>query len=192
MESTLATPAAGAVPAPATTTWTIDPVHSTVEFAVKHMMVSTTRGRFTGVTGTIVLDEDDLTRSHAEVEIDAATVDTRDERRDGHLRSADFLEVETYPTITFKSARVRLEGTERARVFGDLTIRGVTREVVLDTELNGRNKSPWGAEVIGFTATTKISRKDFGLSYNPVLETGGFVVGDEVKIQLEIEATKQD
>jgi polyisoprenoid-binding protein YceI len=191
MESTLATPAAaGTVTAP--TVWAIDPVHSAVEFAVKHLMVSTTKGRFTGVTGTIALDETDLTRSHAEVEIDAATVDTRDERRDAHLRSADFLEVEAYPTITFRSTRVLLEGTERPRVLGHLTIRGVTREVTLDTEFNGRSRAPWGTEVIGLTATTKISRKDFGLTYNPVLETGGFAVGDEVKIQLEIEATKQD
>jgi polyisoprenoid-binding protein YceI len=186
---TNATTAPGVI-ADKTTTWTIDPVHSTVEFAVRHLMVSTTRGRFTGVTGTIVIDETDLTRSHAEITIDAATVDTGNEQRDADLRSANFLDVEKYPTITFKSTRVAVAGDEY-RVFGDLTIHGVTREVVLDTEFNGENKAPWGSEVIGFTATTKISRKDFGLTYNPAMETGGFVVGDEVKIQLEIEAVKQ-
>jgi polyisoprenoid-binding protein YceI len=175
----------------ARTTWVIDPVHSLVEFAVKHLMVSTVKGCFTGVTGTIVLDETDLTRSRVEIAIDAATVETRDERRDAHLRSADFLEVATYPEIIFESWEVELGGGERAKVSGDLTIHGVTRLVVLDVVLNGRSMAPWGAAVIGFSASTTISRKDYGLTWNTALEAGGVAVGDAVKIQLEIEAVKQ-
>jgi polyisoprenoid-binding protein YceI len=186
---TTATSAPGVIPGQ-TTAWTIDPVHSTVEFSVRHMVVSTTKGRFTGVTGTIVLDEADLTRSHVDITIDAATVDTRQEQRDADLRSANFLDVEKYPTITFKSTRIAVAG-DTYRVFGDLTIHGVTREVELDTEYNGQNRTPWGTEVAGFTASTRISRKDFGLTYSATLETGGLVVGDEVKIELEIEAGKQ-
>jgi polyisoprenoid-binding protein YceI len=174
-----------------TTTWAIDPGHTTVEFSVKHMMVSTTKGRFGGVSGAIVIDEQDPTRSHATVEIDAASVDTREERRDAHLRSADFFNVETHPHITFKSTRVVPESEVEYKVYGDLTILGVTRQVVLKTEYNGRNKTPWGTEVVGFTAETKISRKEWGLTYNAALETGGFLVGDDIKIHLEVEAIKQ-
>jgi len=173
------------------TTWTIDPTHTAVEFSVRHMMVSTTKGRFTGVSGTLVIDEQNPDRSHAEVTIDASTVDTREDKRDAHLRSADFLEVETYPEITFKSTRVVPTGGNEYKIYGTLTVHGVSREVVLNTEYNGQNKTPWGSEVVGFSADTKISRKDYGLTYNPALETGGFVVGDEVKIHLEVEAIKQ-
>jgi polyisoprenoid-binding protein YceI len=179
-------------PAPTTaTTWAIDPAHTAVEFSVRHMMVSSTKGRFTGVTGTLVIDEQNPENSSADVTIDAATVDTREERRDAHLRSADFLEVEKYPAITFKSTRVVPERGDRYKVYGDLTIHGVTQPVVLDTEYFGQNKTPWGSEVVGFSAETKINRKDFGLTYNAALETGGFLVGDEVKIRLEVEAIKQ-
>ncbi|MEA2597955.1 MAG: hypothetical protein QOF01_4424 [Thermomicrobiales bacterium] len=173
------------------TTWAIDASHTTVEFSVRHMMVSTTKGRFAGVSGTLVIDEQDPTRSHADVKIDAATVDTREEKRDAHLRSADFFNVETHPEITFKSTRVVPESSDRYKVYGDLTILGVTREVVLNTEYQGQNKTPWGSEVIGFSAETKISRKDWGLTYNAALETGGFLVGDDIKIHLEVEAIKQ-
>jgi polyisoprenoid-binding protein YceI len=174
-----------------TTTWAIDPGHTTVEFSVKHMMVSTTKGRFGGVSGTIVIDEQDPTLSHATVEIDAASVDTREERRDAHLRSADFFNVETHPHITFKSTRIVPESTTEYKVYGDLTILGVTRQVVLKTEYHGQNKTPWGSEVVGFTAETKISRKEWGLTYNAALETGGFLIGDDIKIHLEVEAIKQ-
>jgi polyisoprenoid-binding protein YceI len=178
-------------PTTSTTTWAIDPAHTTVEFSVKHMMVSTTKGRFGGVSGTLVIDEQEPTRSRADVTIDAASVDTREERRDAHLRSADFFNVEVHPQITFKSTRVVPESNDRYKVYGNLTILGVTREIVLDTEYNGQNKTPWGSEVIGFTADTRINRKDWGLTYNAALETGGFVVGDEIKIHLEVEAIKQ-
>ena len=172
------------------TAWQIDPAHTLVEFGVKHLMISTVKGRFAGVTGTLVVDDDDPAGSSVDVEIDAASIDTRQEQRDAHLRSADFLEVERHPTITFKSTRVEPLGEDRFRVVGELTIRGVTREVVLDTELTGRGTypPPYNRAAIGFTASTAIDRKQFGLTYNTALETGGFMVGDTVKIHLEIEA----
>jgi polyisoprenoid-binding protein YceI len=173
------------------TTWAIDSAHTAVEFSVRHMMVSSTKGRFTGVAGVLVVDEQNPERSSADVAIDAATVDTREDKRDAHLRSADFLEVESYPQITFKSTRVVPEGGDNYKVYGDLTIHGVTRQVVLTTEYHGQSKTPWGSEVIGFSAETKISRKDYGLTYNAALETGGVLIGDEVKIRLEVEAIKQ-
>jgi polyisoprenoid-binding protein YceI len=151
------------------------------------MMISSTKGRFGGVTGTITLDSDNLENSHAEVTVDASTVDTRDEKRDGHLRSADFFDAEKYPSITFKSTRVVKDG-DNYKVYGDLTILDATQEVELKVEYNGQNKTPWGFDVVGFEASTKISRKDFGLTYNAALETGGFLIGDEIKINLEIEA----
>jgi polyisoprenoid-binding protein YceI len=173
-----------------TTTWQIDPAHTLVEFGVKHLMISTVKGRFAGVTGTLVVDEDDSAGSSVQVEIDAASIDTRQEQRDAHLRSADFLEAERHPTITFKSTRVEPLGEDRFRVVGDLTIRGTTREVVLDAELTGRGTypPPYSREAIGFTASTAIDRTEFGLTYNTALETGGFMVGDTVKIHLEVEA----
>jgi polyisoprenoid-binding protein YceI len=173
------------------TTWAIDAAHTMVEFSVKHMMVSTTKGRFGGVSGTLVIDEQHPERSYANVTIDASTVDTREERRDAHLRSADFFNVEQHPGISFKSTRVVPESADRYKVYGDLTILGVSRPVVLDTEYNGQNTTPWGSEVVGFSATTKISRKDWGLTYNAALETGGFLIGDEIKIHLDVEAIKQ-
>jgi polyisoprenoid-binding protein YceI len=151
------------------------------------MMISSTKGRFGGVSGTITLDPNNLENSHADVQIDASTVDTRDEKRDGHLRSADFFHVEKFPEITFKSTRVVKDGSD-FKVFGDLTILDVTREVVLKTEFNGQNTTPWGFDVVGFEASTKINRKDFGLTWNAALETGGFLVGDDIKINLEVEA----
>jgi polyisoprenoid-binding protein YceI len=172
--------------------WTIDPSHSLVEFSARHMMVTNVKGRFTGITGVIVWDEGDLARSTVEVDIDASSIDTRDERRDTHLRSPDFFEVEKYPTLVFKSTRVVPKGAEEAEVHGNLTIKGVTREVALDTELNGVGKNPYGKTVAGFTATTTVNRKDFGLEWNVALETGGFLVGDTIKVTLEIEAVLQE
>ena len=176
----------------ATTTWQIDPKHTLVEFSTKHMMVTTVKGRFAGVSGTIILDEADLSRSSVEAAIDTTTIDTREEQRDGHLRSPDFLHAEAHPLITFKSTRVTPRGEDRLDVTGDLTIRGVTREVTLETTLNGQGTSPYGAQVIGFSAETRISRKDFGLTWNVALEAGGFMVGDNIKIALEVEAVRQN
>jgi len=173
------------------TIWQIDPAHTLVEFAVKHMMFTTVKGRFGGVHGTIVDDAADPSRSSVEVEIDAASIDTREEKRDAHLRSPDFLDVESYPTITFKSSRAEHAGPDRLRVVGDLTIHGTTREVVLDTTINGRGTNPFGLEVAGFTGETTINRRDFGLNWNMALEAGGVLVGDTVKILIEIEAVKQ-
>ena len=178
-------------PSGARTTWAIDPVHSQVEFAVKHMMITTVRGYFTGVTGTIALDEADLSRSSVNVEIDAASINTRDAQRDTHLRSADFLDVERFPTITFRSTRVEPRGDDELRVVGDLTLHGVTREVTLDTTFNGRGTNPWGQEVIGYEAETKINRKEFGLEWNVALEAGGWLVGDNLKITIDIQAKKE-
>ncbi len=175
----------------ARTTWQIDPKHTTVGFGVKHMMFATAKGRFAGVSGTIVLDEANPAQSSVEVEVDAASVDTREQQRDGHLRSPDFFHVEQYPTITLKSTRVEPTSANTARVYGDLTIRGVTRPVVLDATLLGRGKNPWGQEVAGFEVRGKVNRKEFGLNWNAALETGGFLVGDEVNLEIDVEAVRQ-
>lgn len=175
----------------AATTWQIDPAHTDVGFAVKHMMISTVKGRFADVSGTITLDDDDLSKSSVEVEIKAASIDTRQPDRDAHLRSADFFDVEKYPTLTFKSRRVEPLDNGKFRVIGDLTIRDVTREVVLEASEEGRGKDPWGGERIGFSASTKIDRRDFGLTWNTALETGGVLVGNDIKITLEVEAVAQ-
>lgn len=171
-------------------TWVIDPSHVNVEFTVRHMMVHNVRGRFGTVTGSVELDEADPTRSTVEVEMDVASLDTREPKRDDHLRSADFLEVEKYPTITYKSSRIERNG-ENYRVIGDLTIKGVTREVVLDAELVGVVKDPWGNRRAGFNAEGAIDRKEFGLEWNVALEAGGFLVGDRVRIVVDAEAIEQ-
>lgn len=171
-------------------TWEIDPVHSAVEFSVRHMMVSKVKGRFTGFRGTITVGDDPLASS-VEATIDTATVDTHDEKRNAHLRSADFFEVETYPTMAFRSSGVRAAGDGYV-VTGDLTLHGITRPVELDLELNGSGPDAYGGVRAGFTATTEINRRDFGLTWNAAIEgTGGAVVGDRVKVVLEIEAVRQ-
>ena len=172
------------------TTWQIDPSHSEVGFSVKHLMISTVRGRFSGVKGNVFLDAQDLTRSSVEVEIDARTIDTREEKRDGHLRSPDFFDVEKYPTLTFRSRRIEPVGDNRFRVTGDLTIRDVTREIVLDVTEEGRGRDPWGGERVGFTATGKIDRREYGLTWNQALEAGGVMVSHEIRISIETEAVK--
>lgn len=177
--------------APTTTTWQIDTAHSVVEFAVKHMMFATAKGRFGQFSGTIDYDPGSIAASSAEVEIDVKSIDTRDEKRDGHLLSPDFFDAESYPAITFKSTRVEPTGDSEFNVYGDLTIRGVTKPAVLNAEITGQGKNPWGQEVIGFSATTKFKRSEFGLEWNAALETGGVLVGDEVKIAIEIEAARQ-
>lgn len=177
--------------APAATTWSIDPSHSLVEFSVKHMMFTTVKGNFAGIKGTIVLDEANPANSSVEAEIDASSIVTRDEKRDAHLRSADFFHVEEHPTLAYKSRRVEPQGGDRAKVIGDLTIHGTTHEVVLDAEQTGRGTTPFGTQAVGFHATTKINRKDYGLTYNMALETGGVLVGDEIRIELEVEAVRR-
>lgn len=177
------------------TTWTIDPAHSTIGFAVKHMMFTTVHGRFGGVSGTIRVDDDHPRDASVEVEIGATTIDTGEAKRDEHLRSADFFDVATYPTIAFRSTQVEPISPlsrDRWRIVGDLTIHGVTRSVELAAEQTGSGKNPLGAEVAGFEATTKISRKDFGMEFNVPLDGGGVLVGDEVKIAIDVQAVRQD
>lgn len=174
-----------------TSRWAIDPTHSAVEFAVKHMMFSTVKGRFADISGTIAVDAADLSRSSVQVTIGAASVDTHDEKRDGHLRSAEFFDVEQFPTLTFASTRVEAVGDDRYRVTGDLTIHGVTREVTFDTTLNGEGVNPWGQAVRGYSAEVTINRKDFDLNWNVALEAGGVLVGENVKLSLDVEATKE-
>ena len=183
--STLATPQT------ATTTWNIDPVHSVAEFKVKHMMISNVKGQFTGVKGVLTLDETDLTKSRVEASIDAASINTRDAQRDAHLKSADFFDVEKFPTLSFKSTRINRAGDGELAVAGDLTIHGVTRNVVFAVEgPTPPAKDPWGNTRMGLSATTKINRKDFGLTWNAALETGGILVGDEVTITLDVQFVK--
>ena len=174
----------------ALTTWQIDPTHSEVGFSVKHLMISTVRGRVSGVKGSVLLDSQDISRSSVEVEIDAATIDTREEKRDAHLRSPDFFDVEKHPTITFRSRRIEPLGGDRFRVTGDLTIRGVTREVVLEATDEGRERDPWGGERAGFTASGKVDRREFGLTWNQALETGGVLVSNDIKLSIEVQAVK--
>jgi polyisoprenoid-binding protein YceI len=171
------------------TEWQLDPAHTAVEFEAKHLMISKVRGRFATVSGTLVLDETDLARSEVAVEIDAASIDSRQPQRDAHLRSADFLEVERYPTLTFRGTRIE-RGPTGFRLSGDLTIRDVTREVALEVEEEGRVRDPEGNERIVFRATTAIDRREFGLTWNLALEAGGVLVGNEVKIFLEVQAVR--
>jgi polyisoprenoid-binding protein YceI len=172
-----------------TSTWTIDPAHTTVEFSVKHLMISTVRGHFGAVTGTVVLDEQNPLASTVTAEIDVTSIDTRQEQRDAHLRSADFFDVEQFPSIRFQSTRIERDG-DHFDVHGQLTIRDVTREVVLHTSDEGRGGDPWGGQRAAFSATTRIDRRDYGLTWNQALETGGVVVGNEIKISLEVQAVK--
>ena len=180
-----------AIPPTATTAWNIDPVHTVAEFKVKHMMISNVKGQFTTVTGVMTLDEADVTRSRIEASIQAASVNTRDAQRDAHLKSADFFDVEKFPTLSFKSTRVTRSGDGELAVTGDLTIHGVTRQVAFAVEgPTPPAKDPWGNTRVGLSATTRISRKDFGLTWNAGLETGGFLVGDEVTVTLDVQFVK--
>ncbi len=170
-----------------TTTWTIDPNHSTVGFAVKHMMFATVRGRFNDFAGTIQFDPDQVERSGVDVSIRTASVDTGIGPRDADLRSANFFDVEHFPTMTFHSTRVEGNG-EQFVIHGDLTIKGTTRPIALAATYQGRGANPSGTEVAGFEATGKLNRKDFGLNWNQALESGGVLVGDEIKLSIEVEA----
>jgi polyisoprenoid-binding protein YceI len=187
-----ATPAAGtAGQSGQKTIWKIDPAHSHVGFAIKHLMIATVRGSFTQVQGTVAVDETDPTTASIEVTIPTASITTGDEKRDAHLRSADFFDAERFPNMTFRSKRIEAASGDSFRIVGDLTIRGVTKEVALDVELLGRAKDPWGQEKAGFEATTKFKRSEYGLTWNAALETGGVLVGDDVKVSIEAELTKQ-
>lgn len=171
--------------------WNIDPVHSVVEFKVKHMMISNVKGHFSKVAGTLSLDEGHPENSSVEASIEVASINTHDAQRDGHLISPDFFDAEKFPTINFKSTSVKPTGQASGTVEGDLTIHGVTRKVVLDVEgPTAPGKDPWGNTRVGATASTKISRKDFGLTWNAALETGGVLIGDEVTIMLDVQFVK--
>jgi polyisoprenoid-binding protein YceI len=178
----------------ARSTWAIDPSHTTVEFLAKHMMITKVRGHFTEVSGAIEVDEANPDRSKVEVTMKAASLDTGTQQRDDHLRSADFLDVEKYEDVTFRSTRVegayQREGDE-FRVYGDLPLRGTTREVVLDAVYEGTGKDPWGGTRVSFSADTRIDRRDFGLTWNQALEAGGVLVSNEIRIHVEAQAVKQ-
>ena len=178
-------------PTTARTTWSIDPTHSNVEFAVRHLMITTVKGRFTAFEGTVVLDEANPAASTAELTVQVASIDTREPQRDAHLRSADFFDAEQYPTLTFRSSGVRDITADGFTLAGDLTIHGVTRPVTLEVVHEGRARDPWGGERAGYAATTRIKRSDFGLTWNQLLETGGLAVSDEVKISLDVELDKK-
>jgi len=172
------------VPAPGV--YDIDQTHTTVEFIARHLMITKVRGRFASFTGSVTVAEVPE-ESSVDVTIDATSVDTSQEQRDAHLRSADFFDTEKYPTLTFKSTSVKLDGGDW-KVTGDLTLRDVTRPVVLDVEFDGANTTPWGTQAVAFSASTEIDREDWGLTYNQALETGGVVVGKKVRIELNVEA----
>lgn len=178
-----------AIPATAgTTTWQVDPKHSDAQFAVTHLMISTVRGEFHSINGTVILDDKNISNSSVNVTIDATTVDTREPDRDKDLRSANFFEVAKFPTFTFKSTKVEQVAPDKLKVTGDLTMHGVTKSVVLDVDgPKAAIKDPWGLTRSAVTATTKINRKDFGLNWNKTMDTGGAIVGDDVNITLDVE-----
>jgi polyisoprenoid-binding protein YceI len=171
--------------------WVIDPAHSEIQFSAKHLMISTVRGRFNAFSGTIDADETNPTAATVDVQIDASSLVTGEERRDTHLRSADFLDVEKYPYLTFKSARIERIDETHGKLYGELTIRDITKPVVLSVEYAGQAKTPWGTTSAGFNAQTKINRKDWNLNWNVALETGGWLVGDTITINIELELVKQ-
>ena len=175
-----------------TTQWQIDPAHSAAHFSVRHLMISNVRGEFTKLTGTATTNPSDHTKSSLDVTIEAASINTREPQRDDHLRSADFFDVAKYPTLTFRSTRIEALSADHFKVTGDLTIHGVTKTVALDVEgPTPAVKDPWGNLRTGASATTKINRKDFGLVWNGVTEAGGVMVGDEIKIELEVELVQK-
>lgn len=173
-----------------TNTWNLDTAHSGINFSVSHMVFAKVRGRFGAWTGKVDLNLEDLTKSHVEVEIDAASIDTGVTDRDNHLRSPDFLEVEKFPKLRFVSTKVEKANASNYRIHGSLTIRDVTREVVLDAEYGGAGKDPWGNQRVAFAAKTSIERSDFGLKWNQVLEAGGVLVGEKINIEVEVQAVQ--
>lgn len=171
--------------------WNVDASHSALEFSVKHMMIANVRGQFHNFQASIVADPQDLTTAEIEVTVDVNSIDTRDEQREGHLKSADFFDVENYPNLTFKAAQIERKSGDKYTMTGDMTVRGVTKPVSFDVTFEGQGKDPWGNEKAGFSAVATINRKDFGLNWNALLETGGVLVGENVKINVEIEALRQ-
>ena len=165
----------------------IDASHSEIQFSARHMMVSKVRGIFEKWSGTIALNPEHPEQTVVDVTIDAASINTRDAQRDGHLKSPDFLNAEAYPTLHFKSTRVEVTGRDSAKLYGDLTVRDVTKPVVVDVEYQGSAKSPWGTTSYGFSGSTKINREDWGLNWNAALETGGWLVGKDISIEIELE-----
>lgn len=172
--------------------WKIDTAHSEINFTVRHMMISNVRGRFERFEGTVEFDEQNPTNSSVEVKIEAASINTREPQRDAHLKSPDFLDAEKFPYLIFKSKKIEVIDSNHGRIIGDLTIRNVTNEVTLEVEYNGTVKSPFGHTSAGFSATTTINRKDWGLQWNVPLEAGGWLVGETVQINIEIEMIKQE
>jgi polyisoprenoid-binding protein YceI len=186
----MSTPTAAA-PRTGVSTWTLDPVHSVAEFKVKHMMISNVKGQFTGISGVLTFDEGEIVNSRVEASIDASSINTRDPQRDTHLKSADFFEVEKYPALTFQSTSVKRTGEDELAVTGDLTIHGVTRQVTFRVEgPTAPGRDPWGNTRVGLSASTKINRKDFGLTWNAALEAGGILLGDEITITLDVQFVK--
>lgn len=177
--------------APASAAWHVDPSHVEAGFAVRHLMISTVKGRFSGISGRVTVTGDDFATASVEATIDVNTIDTREPKRDEHLRSADFFDVARFPTMTFRSRRVDRSTKNHYRLIGDLTIRDVTREVVFDVMGEGLVRDPWGSERAGFSATAVLNRKDFGLTWNVALETGGVLVGDDVKLSIDVELVRQ-
>jgi len=169
--------------------WTIDSAHSQITFSVRHMMISNVHGRFEKFTGEVDFNEADPTRSLVNVQIEAESINTKEPQRDGHLRSADFFDVANFPVIGFKSTRVEKVNDTHGRIYGDLTLHGVTHEVVLDTEYAGQSKM-WGKTAAGFSASTRINRKNWGLNWNQAVETGGILVGEDININIELEIVK--
>ena len=169
-------------------TWQIDKAHSDIHFTVRHMVITKVRGRFLRWDGTLALDEQDLAKSRIEVAIESASISTNDEKRDGHLKSADFLDVEKFPKVTFKSTKVAPAGGDKLKVTGDLTIRDVTKSITLEVEKLGKAKDPWGNNKIAFNGRVVIQREEFGAKWNQALETGGVLVGKDVEIDLELQA----
>ena len=174
-----------------TTTWTLDPMHVEVGFAVRHLMISTVRGRFGTASGVVVFDAANPAHNKVDVTIDVGSVDTRQEMRDNHLRSADFFDVANYPHMHFVGKRVEGDVAKKFRVVGDLTIRDITREITLDVANEGSTTDPWGNERVGFSATAKLNRSDFNLTWNQGLEAGGVLVGEEVKLSIDAELVRQ-
>jgi polyisoprenoid-binding protein YceI len=181
-----------ASPSTKPTQWQIDPAHSAAHFSVRHLMISNVRGEFTKLSGSALINPADPAKSSIEITIEAASLNTREPQRDEHLRSADFFDVANHPTLTFRSKRIEALGAENFKLTGDLTIRGVTKEVTFDVEgPTASVKDPWGNVRAGVSASAKINRKDFGVAWNALTETGGVVVGDEVKITVEAELIQQ-
>jgi len=171
--------------------WAVDPTHSSVDFTIRHMMIAKVKGTFHTFEANIEADPQDLTTANISFSVDIASIDTRNNDRDAHLRSGDFFDAEQHPKMTFQSTNIVSKGDGEYNVTGDLTIRGVTRPETFSVTFEGAGRDPWGNEKVGFSGTGSIKRSDFGLTYNAALETGGVLIGDEVKVSIEIEAAKQ-